>query len=273
MTSFFISVGEPSGDLLGAELLGALREQRPDWECFGIAGPRLRELSITELAGIEDLSVMGFVEVIKHITYLKKLEDRLLMEIDRRKPDFAVLVDYPGFNLRLAEFLKVRRIPVIQFVAPQLWAWGENRTKKLRDVTDLVMGIMPFEKEFFLERDVNFKYVGTPQVDRAAKARKRPADFDLVPELPCVGFFPGSRNGEVSKMLPLGLEIRDYLRRSHPEKAQFAFSIAPSIEIERFASMLGEKESQKLLASKDEKVVRIGDSSFVRGESIDLMAS
>ena len=104
MPSFFISVGEPSGDLLAGELISALRNQRPELSCFGIAGPHLRKEGVDELAGIEELSVMGFVEVIKHISYLKKLEDRLLMEIDKRRPDFAVLVDYPGFNLRLLNF-------------------------------------------------------------------------------------------------------------------------------------------------------------------------
>ena len=273
MSSYFISVGEPSGDLLGAELVAAPQEQRPNLHCFGIAGPQLRKQEVEELAGIEELSVMGFVEVIKHITYLKKLEDRLLMEIDRRRPDFAILVDYPGFNMRLAEFLKVRNIPVIQFVAPQLWAWGEGRTKRLREVTDLVMGIMPFEREFFKERDVNFTYVGTPQVDRAKKAQSRPSSFLFEDGKPCVGFFPGSRNSELAKMLPLALKVREQLRQDYGDKVQFAISVAPSITLEKVLAIVSEDEGAQLSPLDSDLVVRVGDTSFVRGESLDLMAS
>ncbi|SMF76412.1 lipid-A-disaccharide synthase [Pseudobacteriovorax antillogorgiicola] len=272
MASFFLSVGEPSGDVLGAELVAALNDIMPHAHGFGIAGPKLRNLEYEEIAGIEELSVMGFVEVIKHITYLKRLEDRLLMEIDRRQPDFAVLVDYPGFNMRFAEFLKVRKIPVIQFVAPQLWAWKEGRTKKLRDVTDLVMGIMPFEETFFNDRDVNFKYVGTPQVDRAAAAKHRPADFKL--SKPTIGFFPGSRRSELSKMLPMALAIRDEVRSQWPDKFQFAISMAPSLDVSLFNQALSADESSDLLSELSlGQSALLGDTSFVRGESLDLMAS
>ena len=272
MRSFFVSVGEPSGDLLGAELVSALKNHMPDFGGFGIAGPRLRSENYHEIAGIEELSVMGFVEVIKHITYLKKLEDRLILEIDRRKPEFAILVDYPGFNMRLAEFLKVRDIPVIQYVAPQLWAWGEGRTSKLKAVTDLVLGIMPFEKDFFIDRGVTYQYVGTPQVDRASGAIKDHQAFKLDPQTPSVGFFPGSRNGEVSKMVPMAREIRECIRNSKKE-IQFAVSIAPSVSYDAFLQLVSESQKDRLIGLKEGESVRIEDTTYVKGRSLDLMAS
>ncbi|RZA14035.1 MAG: lipid-A-disaccharide synthase, partial [Proteobacteria bacterium] len=150
----FVSAGEPSGDLLAGELLEQLRKEMPDAEFFGICGPRMRQAGCEELFGIEELSVMGFVEVLKHLSYIKRLEFSLLEEIERRKPDFAILVDYPGFHLRLGDALKLREIFVFQYVAPQLWAWGEKRTKTLKASTDEVLGIMPFEADFFRQRDV-----------------------------------------------------------------------------------------------------------------------
>src|SRR6478735_8429803 len=154
----FVSAGEPSGDLLAGELLDELRRYWPDASIFGICGPRMRASGAEVLFGIEELSVMGFVEVIKHLPFLKHLEFSLLEQIDRRQPDIAILVDYPGFHLRLAEDLRMRGIYVFQYVAPQLWAWGEKRTKRLRAVTDEVLGIMPFETQFFRERQVNYRF-------------------------------------------------------------------------------------------------------------------
>lgn len=265
----FISAGEPSGDLLAAELLEALKHEFPNAEIFGICGPRMRAAGAEALFGIEELSVMGFVEVLKHLPYIKRLEFSLLEAIERREPDFAILVDYPGFHMRLGDSLKLRGIFVFQYVAPQLWAWGEGRTKKLKASTSEVLGIMPFEDGFFRERGVNYTYVGTPQVDRSRDADGRRERFGL-PNGPLIGFFPGSRRSEINRLLPRMLEIRADLRASQPE-AKFAISAAPSLPLHLFESMLGEKLPEASLEADGLKVYRIGDTSLVQGQSIHLM--
>ena len=265
----FVSAGEPSGDLLAAELLQELRVFWPDAEIFGICGPRMRASGAEALFGIEELSVMGFVEVIKHLPFLKHLEFSLLEQIERRQPDIAILVDYPGFHLRLADALRLRGIYVFQYVAPQLWAWGEKRTKTLRAVTDEVLGIMPFEKEFFRERQVNFRYVGTPQVDRARMAVADRDRFKLSAAT-TIGFFPGSRTSEIRRLLPRMMEIRAELRKNDPT-LRFALSMAPNLKPELFASILGEPLGEALTDSPDLTVYQLGDTTLVRGQSIHLM--
>src|SRR5690606_24645953 len=133
---YFISGCEPSGDLLARDLVVALKEIWPEMRACGIAGPAMREAGVIPLAAMEDLTVMGFVEVLKHLKNIKQIETNVLERAVRLNPRCAILVDYPGFHFKLAERLKGRGIPVCQYVAPQLWAWGEKRTATLRQVTD-----------------------------------------------------------------------------------------------------------------------------------------
>ncbi len=266
----FVSAGEPSGDLLAGELLEELKPLMPDAEFFGICGERMRRAGCEELFGIEELSVMGFVEVLKHLSYIKRLEFSLLEEIDRRKPDFAILVDYPGFHLRLGDSLKLRGTFVFQYVAPQLWAWGEKRTKKLKRSTDEVLGIMPFEADFFRQRDVNYTYVGTPQVDRAAAADGDRVRFGLEPNQKVIGFFPGSRRSEIQRLLPRMLAAREELRRLDP-RLRFVVSAAPNLPLTLFAEQLGAALPLPIADTDGLKVFVLGDTTLVQGQSILLM--
>ena len=266
----FVSAGEPSGDLLAGELLEQLKILLPHAHFFGICGERMRAAGCEELFSIEELSVMGFVEVLKHLSYIKRLEFSLLEEIELRKPDFAILVDYPGFHLRLGDELKLRGTFVFQYVAPQLWAWGEKRTKRLKAVTDEVLGIMPFETGFFRERGVNYTYVGTPQVDRALKASGDRSRFGLQEEDTVVGFFPGSRKSEIQRLLPRMLEARDELRR-RDSQLKFVVSAAPNLPLTLFASILNVTLNDPLITSDGLKVFELGDTTLVQGQSIHLM--
>ncbi len=265
----FISAGEPSGDLLGGELLQALKRRMPELEAFGICGPKMREAGAEALFGIEELSVMGFVEVIKHLPFIKQLESQLLYTLEQRGVRCAVLIDYPGFHLRLAESLRLRGIYVFQYVAPQLWAWGEKRTKTLRAVTDQVLGIMPFEEKFFRERSVRYTYVGTPQVDRAKGARADRQRYGLDTR-PTIGFFPGSRPGEISRLLPRMLAARAVLRASDPE-LRFVVSMAPHLPLELFARIFAEPLVPIASYGDQGDIYKAGDTTLVRGESIHLM--
>lgn len=266
----FVSAGEPSGDLLAGELLEQLKILLPHAHFFGICGERMRAAGCEELFSIEELSVMGFVEVLKHLSYIKRLEFSLLEEIELRKPDFAILVDYPGFHLRLGDELKLRGTYVFQYVAPQLWAWGEKRTKRLKAVTDEVLGIMPFETEFFRQRGVNFTYVGTPQVDRALKASGDRTRFGLSKGDMVVGFFPGSRKSEIQRLLPRMLEARDELRRRDPQ-LKFVVSAAPNLPLTLFASLLNATLTDPVISTDGLKVFELGDTTLVQGQSIHLM--
>lgn len=275
---YFISAGEPSGDLLAAELVVEMKKRFPDLAARGITGPKMIAEDVQAMAHIDDLSVMGFVEVIKHLPKLKRLDDLLLEAIDRHPPKFAILVDYPGFHMRFAGALKARGIPVIQYVAPQLWAWGEKRTEKLRRVTDLVLGIMPFEVSFFQNKGVNFSYVGSPQVNRAQKAKDRGEEWRARPEgrRKAIGFFPGSRYGEVTRLLPNMVKIRDRMREQSDGQGtsalfQYFVSVAPSIKLEVFEAALDGRLDEARTALDSAGIYTLDDTTFVRGNSIDLM--
>tara|TARA_B100001094_G_scaffold232455_1_gene227309 strand:- start:754 stop:1968 length:1215 start_codon:yes stop_codon:yes gene_type:complete len=269
---YFVSAGEPSGDLLAADLVEAIGEAYPELIPVGIVGPRMREIGVTELARIEDLTVMGFVEVIKHLVPIQQLEDQVIAQLFRleQPPLFAVLTDYPGFHMHLAERLKLEGIPVVQYVAPQLWAWGANRTKRLKKVTDLVLGIMPFEVEFFQNRGVDCRYIGTPQVDRVKKVAGNPLCFADGATGVFIGLFPGSRPGELRRILPHMLAVAQHIIEADQSRS-IAVSIAPSIRREWLDHLLKELGYEIDISSSCQEAIVAEGIRLVFGNSMNLM--
>lgn len=270
-----IAAGEPSGDLLGADLALHLKRLWPELEQYGVVGAQMEAQGVKPLGHIDALSVMGFVEVLKHFSFLKMYERNFLESIVRLKPKFVVFIDYPGLHLRLAEQIKMLGIPVIQYVAPQLWAWGKNRTVKLGNVTHHVLGIMPFETEFFSDTTVNYTYVGTPQVDRTENLSRDKRQFGFSDET-VIGFFPGSRKNEISRMLrPIREAIAAMRARGDgTAKIGIVVSMAPSLPPAFFLSHFGvpEHEQKSLL----EAITVDGQADYqgiriVRGRSLALM--
>ena len=273
---YLISAGEPSGDLLGGDLVAALRDAWPEAEPFGIAGPQMLAQGVQAVTHIRELTVMGFAEVLAHLPRIKQIENQLLAEVARRKPAFAVLVDYPGFHLHLAARLKKMGVRVYMYVAPQMWAWGAHRVKRLQRVTDVVLGIMPFEEDFFVSRGVNYHYVGTPQVDRAARVNAKRADFGLPENAPLVGLFPGSRASEISRIVPLFAGIITGVRKRLPG-AHFVISVAPGLGPDLFCGLLPEEllpsaDFQKALAAGRPLHHQPAGITYAQGRSLELMA-
>ncbi len=210
-----ISAGEASGDRYAAELAAELRRRLPQAELFGCAGPRLREKGVEPVVRSEELAVVGLFEVVRHIPRIYAQYRRLLAEAERRKPDLAILCDAPDFNLRVAARLAARGVPVVDYVAPQLWAWRPWRVRKLRRVVDLLLCIFPFEEQWFGERGVEARYVGHPLAEsvRADVSRDELyARHGLDPQAPLLGVLPGSRRGEAERHLPALLEAIARLR-------------------------------------------------------------
>jgi len=195
--------GEASGDLLGAALITALRELYPDARFTGVAGPRMIAAGCSVLAHCEELSVMGLAEILRHLPRLWRLRRRLLQAFADEPPDVFIGIDAPEFNLGLAQRLKRRGLPTVQYVSPQVWAWRQGRVNGIAAAVDLVLCLLPFEAAFYARHAVRAEFVGHPladqiplQVDRAA-AR---AQLGL-PERACVvALLPGSRLGEVSRL-------------------------------------------------------------------------
>jgi len=218
-TTVFVSAGEPSGDQHAGALVAALRRLVPDVAVEGVGGPHLEAAGARLLARIEDLTVMGFVEVARklpaHWRLLKRIERRLA-EGDVR---LVVLVDYPGFHLRVAAAARRAGVPVLYYVAPQLWAWHESRVHRMARTVSRLAVILPFEQPFFASRGVATTFVGHPLMDRPplASRERLKAELGLDPARPVLGLFPGSRRQEVVRLWPAFRAAAERLGRERPD--------------------------------------------------------
>jgi lipid-A-disaccharide synthase len=200
-----IIAGEASGDRHAADLVAALKNKIPNTEFIGVGGDQLQREGVKLLFHISQLAILGFVEIIKHIPLIRKVFKQIKKEASKGI-DAVILVDYPGFNLRLAKTLKKQGIPVIYYICPQMWAWGENRIKKFKKIVDLPLVIFKFEESFFKKHGLNAYFVGHPLVDQLPKDSnnfKFLEKYVIPKDKEIVGLFPGSREIEVKRILPL----------------------------------------------------------------------
>ncbi|HYH79501.1 MAG TPA: hypothetical protein VEX86_06880, partial [Longimicrobium sp.] len=169
----FISAGEESGDLHGAALARALRARFPRARMLGLGGARMKAEGVELMAGLGELAVMGFVEVLRHLPYFIDLKKRVFAALERERVDLVIPIDYPGFNLRLAKHARGRGIPVLYYIAPQVWAWHKSRVRDLARDADRVAVVLPFEEAFLRAAGVNARFVGHPLLDRPHPALLR----------------------------------------------------------------------------------------------------
>jgi lipid-A-disaccharide synthase len=241
-----LSSGEASGDLYASELLRELRKRAPSIEAFGLGGERSKAEGSVLLVDLEEISVIGLVEVVRKIPALKRAMERLEDVARARKPDAAILVDFSGFHLRLAKRLREMGVPILYYVSPQVWAWRRGRIRQIRDLVDEMLVILPFEEAFYREQGVRVRYVGHPLVDLVESARSREkfcSDLGLDPSQPFVLFLPGSRRREIELHVGVFREVVEKLRRERPE-LQIVMSRAPTVEASWIEAGLGETISR-----------------------------
>jgi lipid-A-disaccharide synthase len=251
-TIYFVA-GEVSGDNHGAALLRALRQAHPDLRFSGRGGPRMQEIAGEEFHDwLDSAAVLGLWEVIKHYPYFRHQFLRTLHQIEVLKPDAVVLIDYPGFNLRLARALKKRspKQKIIYYISPQVWAWNRGRIKQMARSLDLMLCIFPFEADLYNKSGLRTIFVGHPMLERLdAQKLDEQRDANLV------ALFPGSRRREVRKIFPVMLETVRELHRSHPE---LRFQVAAaSPELAR------EMEEMKSSAGGGEIEIQVGQASAI----------
>jgi lipid-A-disaccharide synthase len=219
---------EASGDVLGAGLLGALQDSVAELTAFGMPGPRMREAGCEPWHGIEEVSVMGLVEVLPHLPRLLRLRAGLAQRIVAARPDVFVGIDSPDFNLPIARTVRAAGIPTVQYVSPQVWAWRQSRVTRIQEAVDRMLCVLPFEKQFFSDHGVAADFVGHPLADEispdpdAAAARRR---IGAAPERPLVALLPGSRGSEVSRLAPPFLATAAFLQNARAD-LQFAVAVA-----------------------------------------------
>jgi len=217
----FVVAGETSGDNLAGGLMAALRHQTADRVRFvGVGGPQSESQGLTSLFPMSELSVMGLAEVLPHLPRLIKRLNQTVAAAKRLKPDVIVTVDSPGFCLRFAHHLRGTGIPIIHYVAPQLWAWGPFRARKLSKRLDHIMALLPFEVPFFTERGIPCTYVGHPAIAGDVERGDGPAfraRHGVPPHAQLLCVVPGSRAGEVRRMLPVFEGALRILKDAYPD--------------------------------------------------------
>jgi lipid-A-disaccharide synthase len=252
-----ISCGEPSGDLYAAELLARLRSRFEDLVAFGIGGDRMAAQRADMVAHIRDLAVVGILEVVRHLPRIHRIFRQTIATLDERRPDVAVLIDYPDFNLRLARALKRRGVPVIYYVSPQVWAWKRGRIKAIRDTVSRMLVIFPFEEALYRTEHVPVTYVGHPLVDLVRPAPDRAAFLrrhGLDPQRPVLALLPGSRPTEITYNLPVLAEAARQLHREQPE-LQFLLAVAPLLDP---TALLAQLAGLPVHAVRDETHAAVG---------------
>ena len=233
----FLSAGEPSGDLHGAALARALRERLPDVRLIGLGGPRLAAEGTELLADLGDLAVMGLAEVLRHLPFFVRLRRRVFDTLVHEGVDLVVPIDYPGFNLRLARRARQLKVPVLYFIAPQVWAWHASRAKQLAEDTDQVAVILPFEEEFLRSAGADAVFVGHPLLDSPPPPASREEWLErqgLDPTRPVLALFPGSRPQEVERHLGLFSATAEEVVRRRGE-AQPVIAAAAGLDPALFA--------------------------------------
>jgi lipid-A-disaccharide synthase len=226
----FISAGEPSGDLHGAELARELRKRLPGARLYGLGGSLMAAEGVNLLADLDRLAVLGFSEIIRHLPDLAALRREVRAFLRGRDIDLLVPIDYPGFNLPLARYASQLDIRVLYYIAPQVWAWHESRARNLARDTDVVCVVLPFEEERLRRWGVRTRFVGHPLLDRADPVEKAEVS------IPHVALFPGSRRQEVRRLLPVFMEAARRLRDEVPH-LEILVARARDLPPETFAAL------------------------------------
>ncbi|EKE84837.1 lipid-A-disaccharide synthase [Idiomarina xiamenensis] len=216
---FAIIAGEHSGDLLGAGLIRALKQRHPNAQFVGVGGPLMMAEGLTSLVPMEDLAVMGLVEVLKHLPTLLRHRRQILHTLSAMQPDVFIGIDAPDFNLPIAKRLKAQGINTVQYVSPSVWAWRQGRITGIKAAVDHVLCLLPFEKAFYDQHQLAATFVGHPLADeipmRSDQATAR-ASLGLTTDGPLLALLPGSRQGEIARMAPVFLQAVARLQQQLP---------------------------------------------------------
>jgi lipid-A-disaccharide synthase len=207
MKSVLIIAGEASGDLHGAALIKELKKLDSDLNFYGIGGNKMKSNGMELIYHSDRMSFLGFVEVVMHLPFIRIVQKELLDEVKTRKTKFAILIDYPGFNISIAKKLKALGVEIFYYISPQVWAWGKSRVKKIRKLISKMLVVFPFEENFYKEKSVNAEFVGHPLIRELNEYNYLSKNelinkFGLLPDKDMLLLLPGSRKHEVKDIFP-----------------------------------------------------------------------
>jgi lipid-A-disaccharide synthase len=272
-TIYFVA-GEVSGDNHGAALMQSLRALMPDLQFIGRGGPQMKAIAGRSFHDwIQHAGVVGLWEVLKNYGYFRRNFDETIREIESHQPSAVVLIDYPGFNLRLARALR-RRLPkskIIYYISPQVWAWNRGRIKDMARWLDLMLCIFPFEAELYNKSGLRTIFVGHPMIDRL-----RGLKIDAVRDPNLIALFPGSRHREVRKIFPIMLESARDLQRAHPALRFEIGAASPELARELQQTLdhhSGERQNFKIRVGEAAAIMQKAWAAMVASGSATLEAA
>jgi lipid-A-disaccharide synthase len=255
MTIYFVA-GEVSADNHGAALMRSLRVLDPELKFIGRGGPQMQEVAGVQFKNwIGDAAVLGLWEVLRKYGYFRKQFRQTLTEIQETKPDTVVLIDYPGFNLRLARALRrqSQRCKTIYYISPQVWAWNRGRINTMARFIDLVLCIFPFEADLYTASGLRAVFVGHPMIERL-----EPQKIDTQRDPNLIGLFPGSRSRELRKIFPMMMEVARRLLQLNPT---LRFQVAAASE--ELAREMDEMMRPEQLAGRESLEIAVGQTAAI----------
>jgi len=258
-----VVAGEASGDIHAAAVVRAARQHDPTLHFYGIGGEQMRAAGVETLVDCSEMAVMGLVEIIAHYPRLRRILQQLRQRLAQDRPALLLLVDYPEFNLMLAQSARRLQIPVLFYISPQVWAWRQYRVRRIRRLVDHMAVIFPFELPFYQQAGVPATFVGHPlieqvQCQQSATAARQALGFD--PQRPLIGLFPGSRRSEVSRLLPLQLAAAAQLLAQQPDR-QLVLALAPGLDQQAVVQLCAASGLPvRVIAGESHRVMRACDA-------------
>ena len=266
---YYIIAGEASGDLHGANLIASLRKKDPRAKIRAWGGNLMKKQGATLVKHYRDLAFMGFVEVLLHLRTILKNLSFCKKDILKYKPDAIILIDYPGFNMKIAKFAHKHNIKVYYYISPQVWAWKKRRVHTIKEVVDKMLVILPFEKDFYDEYRVDAHFVGHPLLDELSRVKYinknnfvRQNKLKYKKEI--IALLPGSRKQEVTRMLEIMLKVVD----KFPDY-QFVIGCAPSLPESFYRSLIGNEDVQ-LVFNKTYQLLQVASAAVVTSGTATL---
>lgn len=266
---YYIIAGEPSGDLHGANLIAALKKKDPHAKIRAWGGNLMKKQGATLVKHYKDLAFMGFVEVLLHLRTILNNLRFCKKDILKFNPDAIILIDYPGFNLKIAKFAHDHGIKVYYYISPQVWAWKKRRVHTIKKVVDKMMVILPFEKDFYDKYNVDAHFVGHPLLDEIAKTKHvNKHTFikqnNLDPNKEIIALLPGSRKQEVNRMLEVMLKVDDKF-----PAYQFVVGCAPSLPLDFYKNIVADTKV-KLVVNKTYQLLQVASAAVVTSGTATL---
>jgi lipid-A-disaccharide synthase len=270
--SILMIAGEASGDLLGSGLVHFLKKKLPECRLYGIGGDQMIREGLEILYHVRDMSFLGFFEVIKHLPFIHRVFNGINTLIKERRPDLVLLIDYPGFNLRIAKRAKKSGVPVIYYISPQVWAWGKKRIKKIARIVDKMLVLFPFEVDLYRREGIDVEFVGHPLKDIVTVKTPRNAflkKVKLSADKPTVGLLPGSRKQEVFRLLPEMICASRHLKEKNPD-IQFLLGKSPTLTDTIYDPLLLSESSIRSIRNSTYEIMTYSDLVLVASGTATL---